>query len=208
MGHKTHPIGFRLGYGETWKSRWYAEGSYKEQALEDLKIRRLVHERAKNAGIQRIEIERSLNKLTVIVFVAKPGLMIGRGGKSVEELKRGLSNLAGMKVVLNIEEVKIPDLSAKLVAENIARQLERRFGVKRAIAMAADRVMERGARGVRIIAGGRLGGATIARSLRVGRGSVPLQTLRAEIDFAKETAHTSVGTVGIKVWIYKGEREV
>lgn len=208
MGQKTHPIGFRLGQGETWKSRWYAEGSYQERVLEDLKIRQLTHKKAKNSGIQRIEIERSLNKLNITAFVAKPGLMIGRGGQSIEELKRELSGITGDKITFNIEEVKTPDLSAKLVAENAARQIERRFAVKRVISMAADRVMERGAKGVRIIAAGRVGGATIARSLRVERGSLPLQTLRAEIDFARETAHTSAGTVGIKVWIHKGEREI
>lgn len=208
MGQKAHPMGLRLGWFKPWKSSWYAEGSYKELALEDRLIRRLIQEKAKNAGIQQIEIERSLNRVVITVFVAKPGLMIGRGGKTVEALKKELSRLTGSKTTLNIEEVKIPDLSAKLVAETAARQIERRFAAKRVITLVANRVMERGAKGVRIIAGGRIGGSIIARSLRVERGSVPLQTLRADIDFARETAHIPAGTVGIKVWIHKGEKEI
>lgn len=205
MGQKTHPTGFRIGVSKDWKSRWYAEDKYKNHALEDLKIRKLIQKKASTAGIARIEIDRSLTELSLTLFVAKPGMVIGRGGKSVEELKKELARLTGLKVKLDIEEVKKPQLSAKLVAEGIARQIERRFNVRRVIGATADRVMEAGALGVRIVVAGRVGGAEIARADKVSRGSVPLQTLRADVDFARETACTVYGTVGVKVWIYKGE---
>lgn len=205
MGQKTHPIGFRVGISKDWKSRWYAENKYKNHALGDLKIRKLIEKKASAAGIARVEIDRSLTELTITLFVARPGIIIGRGGKSVEELKKELSQLAGLKVKLEVEEVKKPNLSAKLVAYGIARQIERRFNPRRVLVATAERVMAAGAKGVKIIAAGRVGGAEIAREDKVSRGSVPLQTLRADIDFARETAYTIHGTVGIKVWIYKGE---
>jgi small subunit ribosomal protein S3 len=205
MGHKTHPIGFRLGISKDWKSRWYAEDKYKERALEDVKIRKLIRKKAKAAGIDRIEIERSLTELTINLRVAKPGLAIGRGGKDVEELKKSLVALTGLKIILNIEEVKKPQLSAVLVAEGVVSQIERRYPPRRAIGSAAERVMDAGAGGVKIVAAGRVGGAEIARTEKVSRGSVPLQTLRADVDFARRTAFTAAGTVGVKVWIYRGE---
>lgn len=205
MGQKTHPIGFRLGISKDWQSKWYAEDKYKERALEDFKIRKLVQEKAGPAGIDGIEITRSLTELVITLRVAKPGLAIGRGGKSVEGLKKALADLTGLKINLNIEEVKKPQLSAKLVAEDVAGQIERRYPPRRAISSAAERVMEAGALGVKIIAAGRVGGAEIARADKISRGSVPLQTLRADVDFARRTAFTSVGTVGVKVWVYKGE---
>ena len=208
MGHKTHPIGFRLGISKDWKSKWYAEGKYGDHAFEDLKIRKLIREKASAAGIDRIEIERALTELTITLFVAKPGIAIGRGGQSVEELKKALSQLVGLKIKLDIEEVKRPQLSARLVAEGIVSQIERRFHPRRVIARTADRVMEAGAKGIKIAAAGRVGGAEIARTAKVSRGSVPLQTLRADVDFARRTAHTNVGTVGVKVWIYRGEKEM
>ena len=208
MGQKTHPIGFRLGISRDWKSKWYAEEKYKDRALEDVKIRELVREKVSSAGIDEIEITRSLTELTITLRAAKPGLVIGRGGKTVEDLKRALAALTGLKVGLNVEEVKKPQLSAELVAGGIAEQVERRYPPRRAITSAAERVMEAGARGVRIIAAGRVGGAEIARTEKVARGSVPLQTLRADVDFARRTAFTAVGTVGIKVWIYRGEKEI
>lgn len=208
MGQKTHPIGFRLGISQDWKSRWYAENKYKNHALEDLNIRKLIQKKISTAGITRIEIDRSLTELSIILFVAKPGMVIGRGGKSIEELKKALSKLTSLKVKLEIEEVKKLDLSAKLVAEGVARQIERRFNVRRVLASTADRVMETGAKGVKIVAAGRVGGAEIARADKVSRGSVPLTTLRADVDFARETAYTGYGTVGVKVWIYKGEKEM
>jgi len=205
MGQKIHPIGFRIGVSKPWKSRWYSEDEYRKRALEDLKIRQLIRRKISAAGVDRIEIERSLTEITIKLYVARPGLVIGRGGKSIEELKKELTKLTGSKVQLDIEEIKRPQLSARLVAEDVARQIERRLNVRRVIASAADRVMEAGAQGVKIVAAGRVGGAEIARSEKVLRGSVPLQTLRADIDFARETAHTPYGAVGVKVWIYRGE---
>lgn len=209
MGQKTHPIGFRIGISKDWEARWYAEDKYKNHALEDLKIRKLIQKKVSAAGIARIEIERSLTELSIKLFVAKPGMAIGRGGKSVEELKKALSQLTGLKVRLDIEEVKEPQLSAKLVAEGIANQIERRFNPRRVISSTAKRVMEAGAEGVKIIVAGRLGGTNIARTDKVVHGSVPLQTLRADVDFARETAHAGAkGSIGVKVWIYKGEKEL
>jgi small subunit ribosomal protein S3 len=210
MGHKAHPLGFRLGISKDWKAKWYAEDKYKERALEDVKIRKLIQEKAKTAGIAAVEIERSLTELTITLRAAKPGLVIGRGGKSIEELKKELVRLTGLKINLNIEEVKKPQLSARLVAEGIADQIERRYPPRRAISSAAERVMEAGAKGVKIVVSGRLGGTTnIARAERVTRGSVPLQTLRADVDFAREVAHAGPkGSIGVKVWIYRGEKEV
>ena len=208
MGQKTHPFGFRIGVSQDWKSKWYAENKYKNHALEDLKIRKLIKKEAADAGVDRIDIERSLTDLVITLFVAKPGLVIGRGGKNIEELKKELAELTGLKVKLEIEEVKKPQLSARLVADGVARQIERRFNSRRVIVSTADRVMEAGALGVKIVVAGRVGGAEIARAEKVARGSVPLQTLRADVDFARETAYTAYGTVGVKVWIYRGEKEV
>lgn len=208
MGQKTHPLGFRLGVSKDWRSHWYAESKYKDQILQDRKIRELIQKEVGSAGIERIEIERSIARLSVTVYVSRPGIVIGRGGQAVEALKKELSRLTGFKVELNVEDVKRPELSAKIVAENVARQVERGLHVRRVVAQTANRVMESGARGVKIIAAGRVGGSKIARSEKVSRGSVPLQTLRADVDFERVTAFTTVGTVGIKVWIYRGEKNV
>jgi small subunit ribosomal protein S3 len=208
MGQKTHPIGFRIGISKDWTSKWYADDKYKDHALEDVKIRKLVRKSVSHAGIDSIEIARSLTELTIILHVAKPGLAIGRGGATVEVLKKELVKLTGLKIKLDIEEVKKPQLSAKLVAEGITSQIERRYTPRRAISTTAERVMDAGAKGVKIIAAGRLRGAEIARSAKVSRGSVPLGTLRADIDFARRTAFTGAGTVGVKVWIYRGEKEI
>ncbi len=206
MGQKTHPFGFRIGTSKNWKSRWYAEDKYKNHALEDLKIRKLIKEKVADAGIDRIEIERALTELTITLAVAKPGIAIGRGGQSVEDLKKALTKLTGLKIKLDIEEVRRPQLSARLVAEGVASQIERRFNPRRVITQTADRVMEAGAKGVKIVVAGRLGGSDIARTDKASRGSVPLQTLRADVDFARETAHAGAkGSTGVKVWIYKGE---
>ena len=208
MGQKTHPIGFRIGISKDWTSKWYADDKYKDCALEDVKIRKLIRKSVSHAGIDSIEIARSLTELTITLHVAKPGLAIGRGGTTVEALKKELVKLTGLKIKLDIEEVKKPQLSAKLVAEGITSQIERRYTPRRAISTTAERVMDAGAEGVKIIAAGRLRGAEIARSAKVSRGSVPLQTLRADIDFARRTAFTGAGTVGVKVWIYRGEKEI
>ncbi len=209
MGQKTNPTGFRIGISKDWKSRWYAEDKYKDRALEDLKIRKLIKEKAGGAGIDSIEIERALTELTITLSVAKPGVAIGRGGQNVEELKKALSKLVGVKVKLNIEEVKRPQLSARITAQGIASQIERRFYPRRVITQTADRVMDAGAKGVKIEVAGRLGGSNIARVDKISKGSVPLQTLRADIDFARETAYAGAkGATGVKVWIYKGEKEI
>ena len=209
MGQKTHPTGFRIGISKDWKSRWYAEDKYKNYALEDLKIRKLIKEKAADAGIDRIEIERALTELTIRLSVAKPGIAIGRGGQNVEELKKALSKLVGLKIKLDIEEVKRPQLSARLVAQGIASQIERRFNPRRVITQTADRVMDAGALGVKMEVAGRLGGSNIARVDKTSQGSVPLQTLRADIDFARETAYAGPkGATGVKVWIYRGEKEI
>ena len=209
MGHKTHPTGFRLGISKDWKSRWYAEDKYKNHALEDLKIRKLIREKVAEAGIARIEIERTLTELVITLSVAKPGIAIGRGGQNVEELKKALSKLVGLKIKLDIEEVKRPQLSARLIAQGITNQIERRFNPRRVISQTAERVMEAGAQGIKIEIAGRLGGSNIARVDKASRGSVPLQTLRADIDFARETAHAGAkGATGVKVWVYRGEKEI
>lgn len=208
MGQKTHPRGYRLGISKDWKSHWYAEGKFKDQVLEDAKIRRLIRKKVSAAGIERIEINRSIAKLEITIHVARPGMVIGRGGSTVEKLKEELMKITGQKPKLDIEEVGRHEVSAPLVAEEVVQQLERRFHVRRVLNNVADRVMEKGAKGVKIIAAGRLGGVRIARSEKVSRGSVPLQTLRADVDFARRTAHGPAGTIGVKVWIYRGEKEI
>jgi small subunit ribosomal protein S3 len=207
VGQKIHPRGFRLGISKDWKSHWHAEREFKNQVLEDAKIRKLIREKVGAAGIDRIEINRSISKLEITIYVARPGMVIGRGGSKVEELKKELTKITGQKPRLNIEEVGRHEVSAALTAEDVVQQLERRFHVRRVLNNVADRVMEKGAKGVRIIAAGRLGGVRIARSEKVSRGSVPLQTLRADVDFARRTAHGPAGTIGVKVWIYRGEKE-
>ena len=209
MGQKAHPTGFRLGISKDWKSKWYAEGKYKTHAFEDLQIRRLIKEKAEAAGIERIGIARALTELTITLSVAKPGIAIGRGGQGVEGLKKALIKLTGLKIKLDIEEVKRPQLSAPLVAQGIASQIERRFRGRRVITQTADRVMEAGALGVKIEIAGLIGGSKYSRVDKVSLGSVPLQTLRADIDYASETAHAGPkGATGVKVWIYKGEKEI
>lgn len=203
MGTKTHPLGFRLGITEDWKSRWFSAENYRENILQDHKIRQYLKEKIKVAGIEKIEIERSLNQLRINILVARPGMVIGRGGGGVEFLKEELSKLVGSKVDLTIEEVKEPDLSANLVVESIVMQIGKRRPIKRVINNTAERVMSKGVKGIKIICSGRIDGAEIARSEKVVRGSIPAQRLRAKIDFARGTAFTTYGTVGVKVWIYK-----
>jgi len=203
MGTKTHPIGFRLGITENWKSRWYSDKGYRENVIQDYKIRRYLKDKVKTAGIAKIEIERALNQLKIMISVVRPGMVIGRGGSGIELLKEDLLKLVGTKTDLTVEEVKDPELSAKLMAESIVVQIEKRRRLKRVMNYTAEKVMSKGAKGVKIICSGRLGGAEIARSEKVVRKSVPAQCLRAKIDFARATAHTTYGTVGAKVWIYK-----
>jgi small subunit ribosomal protein S3 len=208
MGQKVNPISFRLQIHKNWDSRWFAgKKDFAKWLIEDSKIRDLIEAKfTHRPTIDRIEIERSANLITVTIHTAKAGVVIGRGGAGVTELKTQLEELASLPVRINIEEVRKPDLSAKLVSENIARQLERRINFRRSIKMAAQNTMAAGAKGVRIQVAGRLNNAEMARREKTIEGSVPLHTLRADIDFHTARAQTTAGIIGVKVWIYKGER--
>lgn len=205
MGRKVHPIGFRLGIVHDWESKWYAERNYTEQLHEDLLIRRLINDELTRAGISRIEIERAANRIEVTINTSKPGIVIGRQGANVERLRQLIEREIGKRVHLKIEEIKVPELDARLVAENIAEQLARRVAFRRAIKHAASQTMRRGAKGVKIKLSGRLGGAEMARTVTEMVGRVPLHTLRADIDFAVVHAHTTYGRIGVKVWVYRGD---
>lgn len=205
MGQKVNPKAFRLSGTKDWSSRWIASGTrYKTLLQDDIKIRNLIMDRLKQAGISRVVIERSLNKLDVKLSVSRPGMVIGRSGQGVEELRKRIEEAIGQKISLSVEEIKRPDLDAYLVGRGIADQIEKRMSPKRVIHQAAERVMRSSARGVKILVSGRLGGAEIARREKVAIGSIPLHTLRADIDFAVVPAKTATaGVVGVKVWIYK-----
>ncbi len=205
MGQKVHPIGFRLGVTKEWISRWYAEGKYAELVQEDLRLRKLIKGRLADAGIARTEIDRSSNQLTVTIYTAKPGIVIGKGGQRVDELRGQLEKLTSKKVRLNIQEIRQPELEAPLVARSIGEQIERRVAYKRAIKQAVTRTMQRGAKGIKVMVSGRLGGAEMSRTERERAGRVPLHTLRADIDYGFSEALTTFGLVGVKVWIYKGD---
>lgn len=209
MGQKVNPISFRLQLTKNWDSRWFVAGKkdFAKWLAEDIKIRMLIEKKFESRPtINRIEIERSANLITVTIHTAKAGVVIGRGGVGVTELKAQIEKIASLTVRINIEEVKRPELAAKLVAENIARQLERRINFRRAIKMTAQNTMAAGAKGIRIQVAGRLNNAEMARKEKVIEGSVPLHTLRADIDFHSARAKTPAGIIGVKVWIYKGER--
>ena len=206
MGRKVHPIGFRLNINRPWEGRWFAEGTeYKEQLHQDLAIRQLIYRDAERAGVSLIEVERFPGKVKVIVHTAKPGILIGRKGDTVKKIRQDLEALTGKKIDLEIKEIKLPDLDANLVAVNIAGQIQRRVSYRRAMKRAIQQAIRQGAKGVRISVAGRLSGAEMARTVWLREGQVPLQTLRADIDFAKAQALTTYGQIGIKVWIYKGE---
>ena len=206
MGRKVHPIGFRLKVNKTWDSRWFANpDKYAEQLHEDREIRELVMESAPRAGISRVEIERYPNNVHIMVHTAKPGIVIGRKGVSVKELRRNLQALTGVSVKLDISEIKDPDLDARLVAENIASQLSRRISHRRAMQRAVGQTMRQGAEGIKVMCSGRLAGHEMARREWVREGRVPAQTLRADIDFARAEALTTYGRIGVKVWIFKGD---
>lgn len=206
MGRKVNPIGFRLKVNKTWDGRWYAEGeNYVQQLHQDIEIRNLLREEAPRAGISRIEIERFPGKVKIIVHTAKPGVLIGRKGENVKRLRANLETLVGKKIDLEIKEIKAPDLDAKLVAENIAGQLERRISFSRAMKRSIQQAMRQGAEGVRVQVSGRLAGAEMARTIHMREGRVPRQTLRADIDYAVAEALTTYGRIGVKVWIYKGD---
>ncbi len=208
MGQKVNPISFRLQVHKNWDSRWFApKRDFAKWLAEDIKIREHVEKRfASRPTIGRVEIERSANLITITIHTAKAGVVIGRGGAGVTELKAELEKIGSLPIRINIEEIKRPDLSAKLVAENIAHQLQRRANFRRATKMAAQNTMAAGAKGVRIQVAGRLNNAEMARREKVIEGSVPLHTIRADVDFHVARAHTPAGIIGIKVWIYKGER--
>jgi small subunit ribosomal protein S3 len=205
LGRKVHPIGFRLGYIKDWHSKWFAEQGYTDQLHEDLGLRELISKELQNAGISQIDIERSSNKVEVTVYTAKPGIVIGKRGANVDQLKTALEKRTGKKVKLNIQEIHQPELDARLVAESIAEQITKRVSYKRAMKQATQRAMRLGAQGVKIRCAGRLGGAEMARVAHESDGRVPRHTLRADIDYAQVHAHTTYGRIGVKVWIYKGE---
>ena len=210
MGQKIHPYGYRVGISKEWKSRWLVDKrDFGNLVVEDHNIRSFLRERLSTASLESVHIERSLNEVTVIVKVAKPGLVIGRGGAGVEELQKELKSLTKSKIKLNVEEVKNPELNAKLVADYISRQMRRRIPYKRSVNSAIQSAMDKGAKGIKIrISGVLSGGNTIARSEFYEMGSVPTQTLRADIDYAMVHCKLLHGTVGIKVWIYKGELDL
>ncbi len=206
MGRKVHPIGFRLKINKTWDSRWFASpDKYADQLHEDREIRKLVFGNTPRAGISKVEIERFPNNVHVTVHTAKPGIVIGRKGANVKELRKDLQELTGTAVKLDIAEIKEPDLDARLVAENIANQLERRISHRRAMQRAVGQAMRQGAEGIKVMCSGRLSGVEMARREWMREGRVPAQTLRADIDFARSEALTTYGRIGVKVWIYKGE---
>lgn len=205
MGQKTNPIGMRLGIIQTWDSRWFARKEYPKLLEEDIFIRKYLKKRLSQAGVSRIVIQRAPAKVTVNISTARPGLVIGRRGQQVDQLRDELQHLTKKEIFLNIDEVKKPDLDATLVGEHVARQLEQRVSFRRAMKKAIASTMRSGAGGIRIVCSGRLGGAEMARTESYRDGRVPLHTLRAEIDFARSTARTIYGTCGVKVWIFKGE---
>jgi small subunit ribosomal protein S3 len=206
MGRKVHPIGFRLKINQPWEGRWFAEGKeYLTQLQQDFKIRTLVASEAKRAGVSRIDIERFPGKVKVVVNTAKPGILIGRKGETVKKIRQDLETLTSKKIDLEIKEISMPDLDAQLVAENIASQIERRVSYRRAMKRAIQQAMRQGALGIKIEVSGRLSGAEMARTVWLRDGRVPLQTLRANIQFSRAEALTTYGKIGIKTWIYKGD---
>ncbi len=205
MGHKVHPFGFRIGIIRDWQAKWYAEKDYVEFLQEDMKLRRAIQSRYTDAGISLVEIERQSNKVSVTIHTARPGVVIGRGGQRVDEMRLMLENLIGKRIQLNVLEVQQPELDAYLVGRAIAEQIEHRVAFRRAMKQALFRTMQSGAKGIRISCAGRLGGVEIARREVTHQGQVPLHTLRADIDYGFTEAHTTLGRIGIKVWIYRGD---
>ena len=205
MGQKVHPIGMRVGIIRDWDAKWYAEKEYAEFLHEDLRIRKFIATKLADAAVSTVEIERAANRVNISIHTAKPGMVIGKGGSEVENLRKELNKLTGKRVHINIVEIKKPDLDAKLVGEGIARQLENRVAFRRAQKQAIQRAMRAGAKGIKTQVSGRLNGADIARSEGYSEGTVPLHTLRADIDYAWEEADTTYGKLGVKVWIYRGE---
>ncbi len=207
MGQKVNPRSMRLQVDKDWQSKWFAGREYADNLIQDINIRKAAERKlSRRAGVSRIDIERSPNLITVTVYTAKPGVVIGRGGSGAEDLKNTLVKVAKAPVKVSIEEIKRPEQNAKLVAENIAGQLERRISFRRAMKMAAENAIKAGAKGAKIGVGGRLNGAEMGRREMVANGSIPLHTLRADIDYAQAQARTTYGVIGVKVWIYKGNK--
>ena len=205
MGQKVHPIGFRLGISKDWQAKWYADKHYTELLQEDLRIRKAIESKYAEADVSRIEIERDANQASVTIYTARPGIVIGRGGQRVDEMRLLLEQVTGKRIRLNIQEIRQPELDAFLVARNIAQQIARRISHRRAMKQAISRTMERGAQGIKVTCSGRLTGSEYSRSETLHQGRVPLHTLRADIDYALAEAHTTLGRTGVKVWIYKGD---
>jgi small subunit ribosomal protein S3 len=205
MGHKVHPYGFRLGVTRTWTAKWYHDKEYTALLREDITIRSLVEKRLSNASVSGVEIERNFGQVTVTVHTAKPGIVIGKGGQNVEILRQQIGALTKRKVKLEIKEIRQPELDAYLVAMNIAQQLTRRIAFKKAIKQSIQRSMKAGAKGVKIMVSGRLGGAEMSRREWDREGRIPLGTLRADISYGQVHAHTTYGRIGVKVWIYRGD---
>ena len=205
MGQKVNPNGIRIGIVKDWDAKWYADKDFADNLHEDIKIRKYLKDSLGAAGVSRIETERSKNRLKLTIHTAKPGMVIGRGGSGIEQIKEGLKGKTEKTVDINISEIRQPDLDATLVAENIAQQLERRIAFRRAMKQSVGRTMRLGAKGIKVKVSGRLGGAEIARSEAYREGSIPLHTLRADIDYGTAEARTTYGRIGVKVWIFKGE---
>jgi small subunit ribosomal protein S3 len=205
VGQKVHPRGFRVGVTDTWDSRWYAEKNYADLLQQDANIRKFLKKRLQHAGVPRIEIERSGNKVKVNLYTARPGIVIGKKGVEIEKLKRDIVGIAGKESFVEIHEIRRPDLDAQLVAENIAMQLERRIMFRRAMKESVARAMRMGALGIRVQCGGRLGGHEIARTEWYREGRVPLHTLRADVQYGQAEARTTFGVIGVKVWVYRGD---
>jgi small subunit ribosomal protein S3 len=205
VGQKVNPHGLRLGVIKSWDAKWYADKDFAANLHEDIKIRDYLKAKLYTSGVSKIEIERAANRVKVNIHTAKPGMVIGRGGSGIEVIKKGLKNISDKNIDINIVEIKQAELDATLVAENIASQLERRIAFRRAMKQSVGRTMRMGAKGIKVMVGGRLGGAEIARSESHREGSIPLHTLRADIDYGTAEAHTTYGRIGVKVWIYKGE---
>lgn len=205
MGQKVNPHGLRVGVIKDWDSKWYAEADFADNLVEDHKIRTYLKERLYNSGVSRIEIERASDRVKVVVHTAKPGIVIGKGGAEIEKVKAEVQKFTDKKLIVDIKEVKRPDKDAQLVAENIATQLENRVSFRRAMKSTMSRSMKAGAKGIKTSVSGRLGGADMARTEFYSEGNIPLQTLRADIDYGFAEADTTYGKVGVKVWIYKGE---
>jgi small subunit ribosomal protein S3 len=206
LGQKTHPYGFRLGYNKAWKSRWFAKKDYADLLHEDIALRKQLKDRLKSAGVSSIDVERAANKLVVRIYTARPGIIIGRKGSEIDKLKNEVQKRTNREVHIDIQEVHRPELDAQLVAESIALQLEKRVAFRRAMRKAVDSALRFGCKGIKVRVAGRLNGAEIARKEWYLQGRLPLQTLRADIDYGTAEAHTTYGLIGVKCWIYQGEK--